>query len=338
MIFQAPNRKTEEVDEILLTTSQSASLLQVHESSIKRWCNQGALEVHKTEGGHRRIPLEVLADFAKSRNLTFPFQSFEESLLLCRALLMYWREKSLDGFFDLGMTWISERKHPRLAEMVLELYQMFQPSLAMIGEHLICRWMYEVGRFWQDGRLSVVREHRLSQEMLSLLHGLREVMLSRRTLEPSSGKQGLGIVGTAEGSYHEIGAFCVRLLLEQQGWNVIYLGANVPTDELALLQQEENASLVCLSLIPPLRRSDMMRSLRTLGHFYDPSRPYVLVAGGGSLLEGTDDENVVMLTREFSVPGRKDKLRYYTFSSLLEFEEWMQEVLPHIEIAQIAQG
>ena len=55
--------------EILLTTSQAASLLQVHESSVKRWSNAGRVAPAKTTGGHRRITLSALLELAKEQLL-----------------------------------------------------------------------------------------------------------------------------------------------------------------------------------------------------------------------------------------------------------------------------
>src|SRR3954451_23243331 len=57
---------------LLLTTSQAAGLLGVHESSMKRWANEGKMRLSKTEGGHRRILLEDLLAFARSERSDSP--------------------------------------------------------------------------------------------------------------------------------------------------------------------------------------------------------------------------------------------------------------------------
>ena len=46
-----------------LTTRQVAEALSVSESSVKRWCDQGAIPTIRTVGGHRRIPLDGLLRF-----------------------------------------------------------------------------------------------------------------------------------------------------------------------------------------------------------------------------------------------------------------------------------
>ncbi len=52
----------------LLTPKQVADSLGVSESSVKRWCDSGAIETIRTVGGHRRIPVESLVKFLQSTN------------------------------------------------------------------------------------------------------------------------------------------------------------------------------------------------------------------------------------------------------------------------------
>ena len=44
---------------------QVASALQASESSVKRWCDQGAIASVRTVGGHRRITLDGLQRFLR---------------------------------------------------------------------------------------------------------------------------------------------------------------------------------------------------------------------------------------------------------------------------------
>ena len=65
---------------LALTSSEAASLLDVHPSTVKRWCNDGELHSEVTPGGHRRIPIDTAVDFARSkgiRTILSPFRPFE---------------------------------------------------------------------------------------------------------------------------------------------------------------------------------------------------------------------------------------------------------------------
>ena len=55
-----------------------------------------------------------------------------------------------------------------------------------------------------------------------------------------------------------------RIVLERAGWNVTYLGANVPYEEIAGIQELERSRLLCVSFSPPLGPSDARRCLKVL--------------------------------------------------------------------------
>ena len=54
---------------VSISTRQASHLLGVHESSVKRWCNAEELACWHTPGGHRRIPITAVVDFAEEQDL-----------------------------------------------------------------------------------------------------------------------------------------------------------------------------------------------------------------------------------------------------------------------------
>jgi methylmalonyl-CoA mutase cobalamin-binding subunit len=90
----------------------------------------------------------------------------------------------------------------------------------------------------------------------------------------------LAVVGSVEGNRHFLGALCIRLLLERRGWDVLYLGPDVPVEDFAAIQKRRGAGLVCVSLNPPATAGEISRILRVLSEFYDPAVPYALGMGG----------------------------------------------------------
>jgi methanogenic corrinoid protein MtbC1 len=112
----------------------------------------------------------------------------------------------------------------------------------------------------------------------------------------------VAVVGSTEGNRHELGAQCVRLLLERRGWRVFYLGGDLPIEECAAAQRVRRAGLVGLSFAPPHTAADMQRCLRLLGEFTDPGRPYAL-ALGGDLGEPPELDDLARPFREVGVFG-----------------------------------
>ena len=48
-----------------VSPKQLARAIQVSESSIKRWCDQGAISTVRTAGGHRRIDMTDVMRFLR---------------------------------------------------------------------------------------------------------------------------------------------------------------------------------------------------------------------------------------------------------------------------------
>ena len=49
-----------------LTPKQVARAIGVSEASLKRWCDKGLIEMVRTVGGHRRLPLSSVLQFLRS--------------------------------------------------------------------------------------------------------------------------------------------------------------------------------------------------------------------------------------------------------------------------------
>jgi MerR family transcriptional regulator, light-induced transcriptional regulator len=107
--------------------------------------------------------------------------------------------------------------------------------------HVFQRSQHEVGRLWQMNRISVAQEHYCTAATQAIMSQLYPYIFSGRR----SGRT--LIVACVAGDLHEIGARVVSDLLEMEGWDTIYLGANVPSSDIAKLLIERDASLLALS-------------------------------------------------------------------------------------------
>ena len=90
----------------------------------------------------------------------------------------------------------------------------------------------QIGTLWQENRISVAQEHlatAISQLVVSQLY--RHLPRARR-----NGRRVL--VACAEGEQHEMGARIAADFLEMAGFDVHFLGANVPADSVAAMAAE----------------------------------------------------------------------------------------------------
>jgi excisionase family DNA binding protein len=266
-------------DFTLLTSSQAAQLLEVHESSVKRWTNEGALKPARTPGGHRRIPLPELLQFARAQRTEaalLRFSPFEQEM--GRAALAARERNDFDPLASLIVKLVDTQPPGYLVRALLFLERACGVPLARSFDLGVGEAMRRVGGQWEKGLRTIAHEHRFTQKIMDSLYALRPPEAD----EPKPDVP-LALVGCADSCFHEIGAMFARLALESAGWRVIYLGGNVPFGEFAGLQAELDARLVAISFVPPTGNADAQRGVSILAGGYRPERPYWLALGGGGL-------------------------------------------------------
>lgn len=258
-----------------LTTRQASSLLGVHESSVKRWCDRGALVCQLTPGGHRRLDLGTLLSFArqsKSSASILALGGFETDAWLGSEELRAGRESQ--RLLERAFSWLKDGRSDHLTSLLRFLLDQGH-VVESLCDSVLAPLAHRIGDEWQAGRTGIGDEHRMFHVLLDALQSLRR----RRLLEDDAPA---AVVATAEGNRHELGAQMVRLALETRGWRVIYLGADLPTEDVAAQQIRADAMLVCLSFAPPQVPSDVDRILRSLALHYGSGEAPAIAVGGAT--------------------------------------------------------
>lgn len=111
--------------------------------------------------------------------------------------------------------------------------QVIQPSL------------YDIGVLWEAGKISVAEEHlataivgRITANIYTKIHRSRK-------------KKGKAIITAAPNEFHEVGSRMVADLLEIDGWDILYLGANTPESELFKLMKKVKPKFLGISVAMP---------------------------------------------------------------------------------------
>lgn len=275
-----------------LSTTQVGDLFEVHPSTVKRWCERGELACHRTEGGHRRIHLSDALrrgpEGAVARELA-AFGPDAGSVWLAEQAAI--SDQDFEPARELTDAWLREREFHGIKAFLVYLGRNHPEILPHLLDAVTREVMRGVGQWWEEGRLGVGGEHLASETVTEALFQLRRDLipsdggLPSGRAAPASGPATrtsgrVALVGCAEGERHAIGANAVRLLLEQRGWQVRFLGADVPVDSWEELQKEYNADLVCISFSSLRAWGDVVRTVRRLAETYDPNRSYALALGG----------------------------------------------------------
>ena len=146
--------------------------------------------------------------------------------------------------------------------------KMSQPHLI---EELIIPLVYKVGDLWHDGDIRVANEHLASAVIRSFMTNLLEQHM------PSENAP-IIISATPRGQDHELGALIVGVIAAAAGWKVIYLGPNLPVEEIAAVTDSLNANLVALSIVFPGDDLQLKKELRHLRQML-PTNVKLIIGG-----------------------------------------------------------
>ncbi|MEM6978541.1 MAG: helix-turn-helix domain-containing protein [Planctomycetota bacterium] len=219
---------------------QIADSLQVSESSVKRWCDSGAISSIKTVGGHRRITLDALQAFLRST------------------------DRKLSRPDVLGLPNLAPSRHTHIAGDDDPIKQRFRDALAA-GEEVVCREllhrlidqgatrseaaeslitdaMVGFGEAWDCNALDIYQERRGCDIAMRLIYELRSSMP-----QPDKGSP-VAIGGAPEGDPYQLPTALVELSLREVGWNATSLGNNLPMDSFRQAVHDYDPQMVWMSV------------------------------------------------------------------------------------------
>ena len=100
---------------------------------------------------------------------------------------------------------------------------------------------HEIGRLWQENKISVAKEHYCTAITQTIISRQYEKIFSK----DRTGKK--LVAACIGGELHEMGIRMVADFFELAGWRTYYLGANVPSESIIDAIKEYKANLVALS-------------------------------------------------------------------------------------------
>jgi methanogenic corrinoid protein MtbC1 len=115
---------------------------------------------------------------------------------------------------------------------------------ARVLDQVVMPFMELIGEMWKDGDIRIAHEHMASAAIRNHVGALL-ASLRYPANAPSI------VVATPAGQLHELGAIVVAVAAALEGWRPVYLGPNLPADEIAGAVQNSSARAVALSLVFP---------------------------------------------------------------------------------------
>ena len=130
---------------------------------------------------------------------------------------------------------------------------------------LVLPLVQQVGAAWESGDMGVAQEHLITAHVRAIM--------SRLVLwGPSQPKPERVLLTTPEGHRHELGLLVGALAANARGFEVIYLGPDLPAEQIAWAVDEAGAELLVLSVVLDSGPEDSTRlsdEIRTFGQHAD---------------------------------------------------------------------
>lgn len=152
-------------------------------------------------------------------------------------------------------------------------------SVRSVRQSVVQAAQQEIGRLWQENRLSVAHEHMATAiSQMALVHLYEEA--------PDPAVRGRTImVACVEGEMHELPARLVADYLESEGYTVRYLGANVPGDSLCAAIARDPPDLLALSVTMTFNVTGLRAAVAAVRERF----PALKILAGGQALEWAPD-------------------------------------------------
>jgi methanogenic corrinoid protein MtbC1 len=134
-------------------------------------------------------------------------------------------------------------------------------SIEIACTEIIMRGLFEVGEFWHKGTVTVQQEHFASGIATRRL----EALISAT---PPPTRSETIVLACPPNEWHAFPLLLTNLFLRRRGWNVIYLGANVPIGRIEETIKATSPKLVVLSaqtLVNAVQLREMARALNKKG-------------------------------------------------------------------------
>jgi methanogenic corrinoid protein MtbC1 len=135
----------------------------------------------------------------------------------------------------------------------------------------------EIGRLWHLGQVSVAEEHLVT----SATQRTMAVLASSAKSAPANGK--CAVVAAVASNAHDVGLRAVADLYQMSGWRTIFLGADVPMEDLPAVLNYFQADLLLLGAtlatqVPRVQQT--IAAVRSRG-----DRPVKVIVGGAAFDE-----------------------------------------------------
>lgn len=142
---------------------------------------------------------------------------------------------------DMRDAWLSaclDFDEPRAERVLTQAFALYPPETVCV--EVLQKGLAHIGDLWQAGQATVQQEHFASALSLRRVNVLVEAA-------PAPTRPERLLIGCPPGEEHTFSPLLLTLMFRRAGWDVLYLGANVPVARFRTTVQRVNSNLVILT-------------------------------------------------------------------------------------------
>jgi methanogenic corrinoid protein MtbC1 len=134
--------------------------------------------------------------------------------------------------------------------------------------------LYEVGRLWENNKITVAQEHMATAIVQWSITQLYPHLELART------PRGNAVITGVQGEHHQVGANLVADALEASGWTVRFLGTNMPHEGILQAVEEHRADLLGISTTMLIRLPQVRDLIGKVKGRFGKDAPRIVLGDG----------------------------------------------------------
>ena len=185
---------------------------------------------------------------------------------------------SFDAIRDAYLNAVTRLDTRRASEILLRVATLL--DVRDVVFRLIVPVMQEVGTRWSHAELGVAQEHLVSAQLRGLVSSLLR-------LSPSDRGARRVLMTTPAGHRHEFGILAAALLAAGRGVETVYLGPDLPDEELEWSVRLSKSDVLVLSVVKDMGKAERQRLAGVLEQVHAEARVWIGLPEGHPFIQDT---------------------------------------------------
>lgn len=183
---------------------------------------------------------------------------------------------TLNNVYKILLEYLIKGRRELAREVVRDFYEQGY-NVKDIYFTLIERVLVEVGTLWEKGHIDVWQEHFISEALLNIIGELK-------AMEKQLPGKGCSILAFTSGpEMHNIGLRMITDLLQLEGYNIIYLGSNLPVTSIIKAIEMERPDIVAISTTLPYHIDSAKNAITAIKNHFVKNAPKIMIGGAAYL-------------------------------------------------------